>query len=313
MIRLTQHPKENGRWRVVRRLDPASLKLFIAVIEEGTIAAAAEREHIVAAAVSRRVSKLESILKTQLIVRTNRGLEPTAAGIALANLARVVLLDLDELYAQIHEYAAGVRGHVRLCATIAAITDSLPNEIQSFLIEHPQVRVYLEEKASTAVAKAVAEHAAHIGIFTTGALHGQNLETFPYRSYELVVIAPNEHVLAGRTSITFGETLDFDYVGLRVDSTITLQLLKAASMLNRTIKLRTEVSAYDAVCHLVERGLGLSILPRGAAQPHVEARRIRAITLEENWARQDLRICVRAFDTLPIAAKQLVEHLKRTS
>ena len=271
MIRLTQHPKENGRWRVLRRLDPASLKLFIAVIEEGTIAAAAEREHLVAAAVSRRISKLESILRTQLIIRTNRGLEPTPAGIALVDLARVVLLDLDAIYAQMHDYTAGIRGHVRLCATNAAITHSLPGEIKSFLSEHPQVRIHLEERTSTAVARAVAERAAHVGIFTMGALHGQNLESFPYRSDELVVIAPNEHRLAGRTSVTFDETLDFDHVGLHSGSTITLQLLNAASALNRTIRLCTEVTAYDAMCHLVETGLGLGILPKAAAQPYVDS------------------------------------------
>lgn len=308
----TQYPKENGRWRVLRRLDPASLKLFIAVVEEGTIAAAAAREHLVAAAVSRRVSKLENILRTQLIIRSNRGLEPTPAGIALVDLARVVLLDMDEIYAQMSEYSIGIRGHVRLCATVGAITQSLPSQIKSFVAEHPQVRIYVEEKISTAVARAVAEHAADVGIFTVGAPHGKNLETFPYRSDQLVVITSNEHPLAGRTSVTFEETLDFDHVGLHSGSAITLQLLKAASGLNRAIRLCMEVTAYDALCHLVEAGLGLGILPKAAAQSYVDSRRIRAMSLHEPWASRELRICVRSFEALSVAAKQLVDHLRQT-
>lgn len=89
------------------RLDPTSLKLFVSVIEEGTIAAAAEREHIAASALSKRLSELEGILHTQLLARSNKGIAPTAAGIALLNLARGVLHDLDEVYSEMREYSSG--------------------------------------------------------------------------------------------------------------------------------------------------------------------------------------------------------------
>ena len=46
------------------KLDPTSLRLFIAIVEEGTIAGAAEREHLAAPAVSKRISQLEHSLRT---------------------------------------------------------------------------------------------------------------------------------------------------------------------------------------------------------------------------------------------------------
>ena len=54
------------------KLDPLSLRLFVSVVEEGTIAAAAAREYI--AAVSKRLSELEDQLNTQLLTRSNKGL-----------------------------------------------------------------------------------------------------------------------------------------------------------------------------------------------------------------------------------------------
>jgi DNA-binding transcriptional LysR family regulator len=42
------------------KLDPVSLRLFVAVMEESTIAAAAAREHLAASAVSRRLADLEA-------------------------------------------------------------------------------------------------------------------------------------------------------------------------------------------------------------------------------------------------------------
>ena len=58
-------------------IDPVSLKLFVSIVEEGTIAGAADREHIAASAVSKRVSELEETLRTQLLRRTNKGVGPT--------------------------------------------------------------------------------------------------------------------------------------------------------------------------------------------------------------------------------------------
>jgi len=62
------------------KLDPVSLRLFVAVMEESTIAAAAAREHLAASAVSRRLlADLEDALQVTLFTRSNKGTEPTAA------------------------------------------------------------------------------------------------------------------------------------------------------------------------------------------------------------------------------------------
>ena len=125
------------------KLDPVSLRLFVAVMEESTIAAAAAREHLAASAVSRRLADLEAALQVELFTRSNRGTEPTAAAFALLHMARGVLNDLDGIARQMREYGTGVRGHVRVVANISAITQFLPGELQSFLALHPQVDVRL--------------------------------------------------------------------------------------------------------------------------------------------------------------------------
>ena len=61
------------------KLDPVSLRLFVAVMEENTIAGAAAREHIAPSAASRRLSELETALRVELFTRSNKGVEPSAA------------------------------------------------------------------------------------------------------------------------------------------------------------------------------------------------------------------------------------------
>jgi DNA-binding transcriptional LysR family regulator len=291
-------------------IDPLSLKLFVTIVEEGTIAGAAEREHIAASAVSKRIRELEDSLGTQLLRRTNKGVAPTDAGITLLQLARGVLHDMNNLYVQISEYSSGVRGHVRLCANISAINQFLPAEIRSFMDLHPQINVHLEGAISETIMKSVAEGAADVGVITLGA-YRHDLEFLPYHSDQLIVITPKDHALARKRSVSFQKTLEFDFVGLTVGSALHNQVLRAAQELDRTPKLRIQVNSFDALCLMVEAGLGIGIVPKGAAKPYFKGLRIRPVVLDEPWAHRELKICVRSYDALHAAAKLLVDHLKK--
>ena len=289
-------------------IDPVSLKLFVSIVEEGTIAGAADREHIAASAVSKRVSELEETLRTQLLRRTNKGVVPTEAGLTLLRLARSVLHDLGGILLQMSDYASGVRGHVRLSANISSINQFLPAELRSFMDLHPDVHVHLEAGISEAIMKGVAEGATDVGIVTMGPFR-HDLEYFPYHSDELVVITPKDHPFARKKAVFFADTVDFDYVGLPVGSSLQNRILRAAEDLGSTPRLRIQVNSFDALCLMVEAGLGIGIVPRGAARPYFKGLRIRAVALREPWAKRDLKICVRSFETLPAAARLLVSHL----
>lgn len=291
------------------RLDPLSLRLFISVVEEGKIATAAEREHLATAAVSKRLSELESQLDTQLLIRSNKGITPTAAGIALLNLARSALNDFENIAVQMRDFASGTRGTVRVFANISVITQFMPAALKSFLAEYPLVKVHLEEKVSAAILRGVAENSADIGIFSQ-AQHDGELEVYPYRTDELVVIVPADHPLASRDSVRFEDTLEYEYVGLHIGSSLNFQLLKEASELGRALKLRIQVTGYDALCLMVQAGLGIGILPRASVGTY-SGLAIRTLRLDEAWAHRQLSLCVRSQQALPAAARLLFDHLRK--
>ena len=209
-------------------IDPQTLHLFVAVIETGTIGAAAEREHMVASAVSKRLSDLEDSLKTSLLKRSNRSIEPTAAGTELLGLARSVLNDLDNIHGRLKDHALGARGLVRVFANISTITEFMPGNLRSFMARFPQVQVQLQEKISSAVQQGIASNAADVGLYAHGHSHVEDLISLPYRRDELVVVVPLDHPLAVCRQVGIAETLACDYVGLHTCSYINEQLLKAA-------------------------------------------------------------------------------------
>lgn len=291
------------------RLDPVSLRLFVAVMEEGTIAEAAAREHIAASAVSKRLGELEQRLATELFVRSNKGAQPTAAAFALLHLARGVLNDLDGLVLQMSEYASGLRGQVRVFANISAITQFLPEQLKSFMAQYPQIQVHLQERISSVIAKAVADNAADVGILNDG-LYGEGLSLLPYQEDELVVIAPKGHALSRRKSVRLAQVLDHEFVGAHPGSAMNNLLTKAAADLGRPLRLRIQVSSYDALCLMVAAGLGVGVMPRGSAALYKGSQPIRVVTLNEPWAHRQLVLCVRSEESLSSVARLLVDHLR---
>jgi DNA-binding transcriptional LysR family regulator len=293
----------------MQRLDPTSLKLFVRVMEEGTIAAAADREHIAAAAVSKRLTEIEALLGTQLLLRTNKGVEPTAAGVALLALARRALHELDQIPVQMRSYASGVRGLVRVCASMSAITQFLPADIQTFLARYPDVQVQLEERTSTVVPRLVAENAADIGIFTSAPADPQ-LETFAYQRDRLVVCAPRAHPVAARREVGFADIAGEELVGMHTGSAIGVLLSRAAGLAERPLRLRIQVTSFDALCMMVHCGLGVGVLPEAVARRNAVTLDVAVIALTDAWAQREFRIAVRRGGSLPVAARLLAEHLQ---
>ncbi len=215
-----------------RRIDLTSLQLFVAVCELGSIGKAAEREFIAASAVSKRLSDLEITLDTPLLYRHARGVDLTPAGESLLHHARSVLFSLEKMQGELSEYADGVRGHVRVHANISAIVQFLPEDLGSFVRQHEQVKVDLEEHLSMDVIRAVQEGAADLGICNTAALGPSGpgeLQTRPYRHDTLALIVPKTHALSSLAAISFIETLDFDHVGLHATSSIHLAMRPGAT------------------------------------------------------------------------------------
>ncbi|MGB3288957.1 MAG: LysR family transcriptional regulator [Burkholderiaceae bacterium] len=289
-------------------LDPISLKLFISVVEQETIAGAAEREHIAAAAVSKRISELEAQLKTRLLQRTNKGVKPTPAGVALSAMARRALRELDDVAVRMKEYSDGARGFIRVCANISSITQFLPQDIKSFSSAYPNIHVDLEEQVTPAIIKAISENSTDIGLFSETSL-GQDIQAFPYREDSLALIVPAGHPLTAKTRFSFADALDYEFIGLHKGSAINSLVSKAAEDLKRSIRMKVQVTGFDALCFMVTSELGIGVLPLAIAKRYSRMFGLRILPIRENWARRKLLIGMRSFESLPAAARLFVLHL----
>jgi len=294
-----------------RRIDLTSLQLFVAVCELGSIGRAAEREFIAASAVSKRLSDLEATLATPLLYRHTRGVDLTPAGESLLHHARSVLYSLEKMQGELSEYADGVRGHVRVHANISAIVQFLPEDLGAFRRGHEAIKIDLEEHLSSEVLRAVQEGAADLGICHV-ADAANELQSLPYRLDHLVLVMPAGHALAKKGGIDFVESLEYDHVGLHTNSSIYVATRQAALEAGRTIKLRIHVTGLDAMCRMIENGLGIGVMPNRAFElmRGGVGRRLTSVALADAWAQREIRLVARDFSTLPVAARTLVSHLQ---
>jgi DNA-binding transcriptional LysR family regulator len=291
------------------KLDPVSLKLFIAVMEEGAISRAAQRENLAVSAASKRLSELEHRFRTCLFTRSNRGISATAAAFTLLRLARGAINQLEDIEVQMHEYSAGVRGDVRVFANVSAITQFLPADLGAFAAAHPGVRIHLHERISSLVAKAIIENVADLGIMNDG-FQADGTEIWPYRRDELVLVVPAEHALADLPTVTMAEALRFEFVGMHPGSAINQTLLRAAHDCGIPLRFRVEVSSFDALCLMISAGLGVGVIPRKSAELFRPTLAIRLIDLTESWANRQLLLCSRGREGLTAATALLLGHLR---
>ena len=293
------------------RFDLTDLNLFRHIVEAGSITHGAERAHLALAAASTRIRNMEDTLGAPLLVRRRHGVTLTQAGRTLLQHARMMLAQAERLREDLGAYAGGFAGQVRVLSNTNALTEFLPETLSSFLNAHPHVSVDIEERLSDEIVGLIAEGAADIGI-VAGTVDAGKLTIYPYRSDRFVLVVAGEHPLARRSEISFAEVLDYDFVGLDRASALQRFLADKASRAGRPFRLRVQLRSFDAVCRLVERNVGVGIVPATTVRWAAASMAIKAVDLTDTWALRELTICIRDFDSLPPYAQQLVNHMRTT-
>ncbi len=291
-----------------RPLDAVTLVHFVAVCEEGSIARAAEREAMVASALSKRIAALEAELGVRLLVRRRRGVEPTPAGQALLAGARELISRMQRVRAELGAFGQGAQGSVRVLASPSVLAEQLPDDIARFLARHPALRVSVDERPSADIVRGLQEGAADLGVLWDHA-DLRALHTSPYRGDHLCVAMAPDHPLARRNALRFEETLDEDSVGVSTAGLMDRLLQRQAALVGRTLAHRIQVSSLDAACRIVAAGLGVAVLPREAAVPHAGAGRLALVPLADEWARRQFVVASRSPPLVSASARLLAEHL----
>ncbi len=283
-----------------------SLALFVRAAEAGSLTKAAADAHIATPAASRRLALLEHQFRTRLFDRRPRGLELTAAGQCLLAHARTILGEVHRAQAEMANYATGRVAVLRVFANSSAMAQFLPDDIAAFQRARPDVRLVIDEVWSDAAAQAVRSGTAHLGVVLAGT-PDDGLRCVAYRCDRLAVVLPDDHALAGET-LALRDVIGYDLIVLESKSSMLRLVAHHAQELGEPLVLRAQVKSFEAVCRMVQAGLGIGLLPQRAAQSFESSMGLRVVPLSDPWARRRMLLCIRDNEPEP-ALRALVDYL----
>ncbi|HVE50302.1 MAG TPA: LysR substrate-binding domain-containing protein [Casimicrobiaceae bacterium] len=274
-------------------MDTQFLATFVMTVDRGSMAAAARILNITPAAVAQQIRTLERELGAPLIARAGRTVTVTEAGTRILERARELLREAANLRAVANDN--GTTGELRLGAGTNALTGILPDILARMVTRFPQINVFIKPGYSPELYRAVesGDIDAAIVLQAPFALP-KTCNWLSLREEPLVVLAPQS--MAGRDPHELLSTQPFirydrnQWGGHQVDA-----YLHAVGI---TPRERFELNALNAIAVMVDRGLGVSLVPDWA-RPWPEGLRLARIPLPNAfeprrigvlWTRSTIRI-----------------------
>jgi DNA-binding transcriptional LysR family regulator len=290
------------------RFDLTDLRLFLQVVESGSITRGAEACNMALPSASARLRGMEEMIGLPLLERGRRGVEPNAAGLTLLHHARLVLRQIEAMHGELGEFSATLRRQVTLLANTAAMTEFLPQRLAPYLAAHPGLDIDLKERRSAEIVKAMAAGAADLGI-VLDIVDAGALQARPFAVEQLVLTVPKGDPLARRRRLAFAEVADCEFVGLAPGNPMQDYISAHARQDGKPLAFRVHLSNFEGVCRLVEAGVGLAVMPDRVAQSCRRVAKIVILRLTDDWAGRRMLLVCRDFDALPSHARGLAAHL----
>ena len=274
-------------------MDTRFLESLVAVADCGSMAEAARRLNLTAAGVAQRIRALESEIGTRLIFGNGRAVQPTEAAAAILARARQLLGEVRELKSI--AASGGLSGELRLGVIQTNVSGLLPEILIPFAAAHPQIELRIIRDNSAGLYPKVMNGEIDVAITSEPPFAiPKTCEWRVLREEPFVVLVPAS--VTGRDPHAILAREPF----IRLDRKVFAGKLIDAYLRNAGIrpKERFELDGLELIAVMVDRGLGVSLLPDWAP-PWPEGLTLRKIPLPDRsfrrhigllWMRASLRV-----------------------
>ena len=271
-------------------MELSQLRTFREIAETLNFTRAAERLHLTQSAVSHQIKALEQELGEPLFIRSRRGVKLSPAGQLALDHARRMLDEASALKERLGGAQQARTGHVRAAAATQAFVHLFAPLFESFMRSHPGIEVSFRTTVSTDQTVAdIRDGTADVG-FASLPVYSPALKVSELFGDELVVIVGHGHRLAGRSLCTVDD--------LRSERFILFE--RGASIRRATDQLFDRVGVAPATALesndtyfiklMVERGLGISLLPAWAVRDEVRWGRLAQLRIKGHRLRRSVAI-----------------------
>jgi len=243
-----------------------TLECLVALVDHGSVSAAAASLNMSQPALSHQIAALEKELGAPVVERLWRGVRVTAAGRASAEEARLALRAADQAIQIGRRVGAGGAGRLRIACVETMTTWLLVPVLRHWRSRHPDVHLGLAEyTGSDAMVASIAEDRADIAIGPRPTKTDAHVEVFGEE--EVVVVASTAHAFAQVPAVSMQALAAEPFVHYDPDNGMAVWVDRLASrhevVLNPVLRTRSPRTA----AQLAAAGMGVTIVPVSALAP----------------------------------------------
>lgn len=265
-----------------RYMDFRQIECFVAAVDEGSFSNAAERLQLSQSTVTIHIRNLESELDTRLLNRTTRSMELSSAGRTFYTYAKQMLkLNRDSIFA-LSRANADVRS-VNIVATPYIIRYYLAERAVQFHREHPNVSLRFITCGTPETLNKLQSESAEFA-FCPMKLMSSDYAVKHCDRADLVVITPDRPKFRSLRGQVFPNHLFGEEPLITRSSTSTLQQeflrWSKANIPNVKLNVIASVDDTETIIHLVEAGMGISVISEAAIGRAVSAGRVLSFPIE---------------------------------
>ena len=254
------------------------LRIFAAVVDCGTMHAAAQKLYLSQPTITQAVKELEEHYGCLLFERYGRRLMITPAGQELLGYARE-LLSLYERMEQSMRQEAG-RKLLRVGATAILAEQLLVPMISAFERQNPEVRVEVLVDNTQVIVEKILSSELDFGL-VEGTVNSADLLSRPVLEDELVLICGAGHPFAARESVPLADLEGQAFVLREPGSGTREQLEAALKSRGITVRAKWVCHSADSILEAVAQGQGLSVLSRRLAEQALSTKKLRILPLRD--------------------------------
>jgi DNA-binding transcriptional LysR family regulator len=281
------------------------LKIFHTVARLLNFTKAAEELHMTQPAVTFQIRQLEEQFNTRLFDRTHNKVTLTDVGRQVYTYSDRILKLYEEMTRNITEMTGDVSGSVTLGASTTIAEYMLPLLIGEFKNKFPEVMINLRESNTEDIVSMVENNDIDLGI-VEGSVNNKNLVVEECKMDHLVVIMPNDHMLASEKKLRVEDFVSYPFIcrehGSGTQEVITNYVEKHGN--GEDLNVCFELSSPEAIKGAVEAGMGLSIVSRATIIKELKLGTLTAVELRPSlerpfsFVRQRYKFKSRAADQL---------------
>lgn len=251
-------------------MDTQHLQAFVAIAENGSFSAAAERLHLTQPAISKRIALLEEQLKASLFDRIGRQVALTQAGQVLLSKAKLILGEVIAAQRAIADLQGDVQGKLSIATSHHVGLHYLPPFLRELSTRYPQVKLDLHFLDSEQAYHEILQGRFDIAIITLALQQDSRIQSQTLWHDQLEFVAAPTHALATQSHLQLAD-LSAHQAIMPDTSTYTTQLIKTLFDDKKLPLDITMVSNHlDTIKMLLSIGLGWGVLPRKIIDEQLE-------------------------------------------